>query len=86
MHDRIEGIWGVGVGGPGSSRGHGKDEAGTEAAQELPRQRCEMAGDFSLAPCLLGPPSLRVGVSRRASRRAGGLGAERLPQEARKGH
>lgn len=75
MHDRTEGIWGMGGGRPRQQQGHGKDGA------EL-MQYC----DGSPTPCSLEHPPPRVGGRIRASRRAGGLGADRLPQEAGKGH
>lgn len=51
-----------------------------ELKEHSSRLYYETFGGFSLAPCWLDPPSLWVGVSRRALGRAGGLGPERLPR------
>lgn len=60
-----------------------QDEAAGPAGREgaLNGRYCGLAGDFNLALCLSDPPTLWEKIRNRALHRAGGLYAERPPQD-----
>lgn len=81
MHDRTEGIWGMGGGRPRQQQGHGKDEA-----ELRPHGSCGAVLRFQPHSLLVGAPPPQGASTDKGITQSWGSGCNRLPQEAGKGH